>query len=187
MALATSLPRWRRSEMPTRPRKRAAPLRRDSAKAAEDRHIGFRWLAREARLTGERDAEDVFRAVARGLGESVGGGEARHIASHLPLGLCLIWEEETGDAARPHFIQADEAVVRLQRRLGLAYEAEAEILLAIVCAWLKHLAPEERDDVAAALSPGLRKLWESAQLPIVPPWHRLALRGSEEAPRTVRR
>jgi hypothetical protein len=30
---------------------------------AEDRHIGFRWLAREARLPVERDAEHVFRAL----------------------------------------------------------------------------------------------------------------------------
>jgi hypothetical protein len=34
-----------------------------SSKVAEDRHIGFRWLAREARLPVERDAEHVFRAL----------------------------------------------------------------------------------------------------------------------------
>jgi len=164
--------------MPTRRGERTGSRRRDSAKAAEDRHIGFRWLAREARLPGESDAEDVFRAVARGLGECVGGDEARHIASHLPLGLRLIWEDETSDADRPHSTEAHEAIVRLQSRLGLAHEAEAQILLAIVCAWLKHLAPEERDGVAAVLSPGLRELWEKAQLPIVPPWHRLAVRAS---------
>ena len=157
-------------------RKRTA--RRDSSKAAEDRHIGFRWLAREARLPGERNAEEVFRAVAHGLGECVGGDEARHLASHLPLGLRLIWEEETRRGGRPHVLERDELVRRLQRRLELAHEAEAEILLTIVCAWLRHLAPEERDDIAAVLSPGLRELWERARVPVLVPWRRPAIPAS---------
>ena len=145
------------------------------AKAAEDRHIGFRWLAREARLPGERDAEEVFRTVAESLGQCLGAGEARHVASHLPLGLRRIWEEETRSAARPRSLEADELILRLQSRLGLGYPAEAEILLTLVCGWLRHLAPEERDDVAAVLSPRLRTLWESARLPVVPPWRRLVI------------
>ena len=152
--------------------------RRDSGKAIEDRHIGFRWLARGARLPGERDAEEVFRAVAHELGECVGGGVARHLASHLPLGLRLIWEEETRGSARPHFLGREELIHRLQRRLGLAYETEAEILLTIVCTWLRHLAPEEREDVAAVLSPDLRELWEKAHVPGLVPWRRLAIPAS---------
>lgn len=162
--------------MSFRGRERTSP--RDSSKAAEDRHIGFRWLAREARLPGERDAEEVFRAVAAEFGECVGGDEARHLASHLPLGLRLIWEEETRRDGRPHFLELDELVRRLQRRLGLTSEAEAEILLTIVCAWLRHLAPEERDDVAAVLSPGLREVWEKARVPVVVPWRRLVIPAS---------
>jgi uncharacterized protein (DUF2267 family) len=158
--------------------RRERTARRDSSKAADDRHIGFRWLAREAGLPGERDAEEVFRAVARELGECVGGDEARHLASHLPLGLRLIWEEETRRDGPPHFLGRDELTRRLQRRLGLAYEAEAEILLTIVCDWLRHLAPEERDDVAAVLSPGLRELWDQARVPVLVPWRRLAIPAS---------
>jgi uncharacterized protein (DUF2267 family) len=153
-------------------------VRGSPAKAAEDRHIGFRWLAREARLPGERDAEEVFRGVAHVFGECIGAGEARHIAAHLPLGLRLIWEQETRRLGAPRCIEADELIARVQSRLGLAYRAEAEILLALVSAWLKHLAPEERDDVAAVLGPGSRKLWEDARLPVVPPWRRLAIPAS---------
>jgi uncharacterized protein (DUF2267 family) len=152
-----------------------AASRGDSSKAAEDRHIGFRWLARRALLPGERDAEEVFRAVAHEFSACVGAGEARHLASHLPLGLRLIWEEETRLAGRPRPVELDELVGRLQRRLGLANAADAEVLLTIVCAWLRHLAFEERDDVAAVLPPGLRELWENARVPLVMPWRRLVI------------
>ena len=161
--------------MPFGKRRPGRAHRNVEAKAAEDRHIGFRWLAREARLPGERDAEEVFRAVAESFGECLGGGEARHLASHLPLGLRRIWEEETRSARRPRSLEADELILRLQSRLGLAHPAEAEMLLTLVFGWLRHLAPEERGDVAAVLSPGLRTLWERAVLPAVPPWRRLVI------------
>jgi len=138
-----------------RKRGHAASLPRNAAKAAEDRHIGFRWLAREARLPGERDAEEVFRGVAGELGECIGANGARHVAAHLPLGLRAIWEEETHRSGKPCSVELNEVIAQLQSRLGLANPTEAEILLTTVCAWLKHLAPEERDDIAAVLSPGL--------------------------------
>lgn len=171
--------RWDdRVDMLLRKRGRAASLPRNAAKAAEDRHIGFRWLAREARLPGERDAEEVFRGVAGELGECIGANGARHVAAHLPLGLRAIWEEETHRTGKPCSVELDEVIAQLQSRLGLANPTEAEILLTTVCAWLKHLAPEERDDITAILSPRFSELWEKAQLPVVPPWRRLVIPAS---------
>lgn len=117
--------------------------------------------------------------MARELGDCTGAGGARHIASHLPLGLRQIWVEETRDAGRPSNVGAEALIARLQSRLGLTYRAEAEILFTLVCAWLKHLSPEERDDVAAVLSPELQLLWEGARLPLVPPWRRLVIPAAQ--------
>jgi uncharacterized protein (DUF2267 family) len=133
-------------------------------------------VAREARLPGERDAQEVFRAVSELLGLHLGRDQARHIAAHLPLGLRQIWERETRDAGAPRHADRGALIRSLQSRLGLERAEEAETLLTLVCAWLKHLAPEERDDVAASLSPGLRELWTDARLPVVPSWRRLVSR-----------
>jgi len=161
-------------ELARRLRKRRLE-RGQRAKAAEDRHIGFRWLRHEARLSRERDAEAVFRAVAAELGRRLGRAEGEHVAAHLPLGLRAVWNEETHGAGRPESFGCEELVARVQSRLGLEQPAEAETLVSIVFAWLKYLAPEERADAGAMLPQDLRELWERAQLPIVPPWRRLEL------------
>jgi uncharacterized protein (DUF2267 family) len=54
---------------------------------------------------------------------------------------------------------------------------DAEFLVGLIFAWLRHLAFEESADVAAALPRDLRDLWERTQLPQVPPWQRLELRS----------
>lgn len=144
------------------------------AKAAEDRHIGFRWLSREAGLAREEEAEAVFRVVARLLAERIGRDEARHVASHLPLGLRDIWDEETAGVGPPRRLHRTELLDEVQARLGLERPGDAEELVEIVFAWLKHLAPEERDDVSARLPADLRALWERAILYHLGPARRLA-------------
>jgi uncharacterized protein (DUF2267 family) len=148
--------------------------RRRAAKAAEDRHIGFRWLKREARLASERDAEAVFRAVAGAFGHRVGRSETRHVAAHLPLGLRELWEEETRSSGAPRALERDEFVASVASRLQIE-KGQAEVLVRIVFAWLKHLAPEEIADVSTILPPRLRELWNGAQAPYVPPWRALAI------------
>jgi uncharacterized protein (DUF2267 family) len=123
------------------------------AKAAEERHIGFRWLCREAGLGTEQEAEAV-RAVARLLAERIGRDEARHVASHLPLGPREIWHEETiGVVEAMRKFHRAELIAAVQARLGVERPEDAEALVEIVFAWLKHLAPEEREDVSARLPP----------------------------------
>lgn len=149
--------------------------RRLDAKAAEDRHIGFHWLQWEARLARERDAEAAFRAVAAAFGARVGRDESEHLASHLPLGLRAVWDEETANVGRPESFGREELLARVQSRLGLERPEEAEVLVVAVLAWLKHLASEESGDVAALLPADLLELWQHAKLPLVPPWRRLEL------------
>jgi uncharacterized protein (DUF2267 family) len=144
-------------------------------KAAEDRHIGFRWLARTARLGSEADAEAVFRAVAHELSRRLGEDESRHVAAHLPLGLRELWVEESAGAARPARVGRAELAEAVRARLDLEAAAEAEELLLVVLGWLRHLAPEEIEDVTAILPQDLRRLWEHARLVQVPPWQRLVL------------
>jgi uncharacterized protein (DUF2267 family) len=145
-----------------------------TAKAAEDRHISFRWLKHEAALASERDAEAVFRAVARAFGRRIGRGETRHVAAHLPLGLREVWGEETRSANRPRAFERREFVSSVAARLGLE-TAQAEILVTVVFAWLKHLAPEEIDDVSTILPTRLRDVWKGAQVPQFPPWRNLTI------------
>lgn len=133
-------------------------------KAAEDRHIGFRWLSREAGLATEQDAEGVFRAVARLLAERIGKDESRHVASHLPLGLREVWEAETAGIEKPERFDRADFIARIKSRLGLERSEEAEELVQVVFAWLRYLAPEERDDVSARLPADLKDLWERALL-----------------------
>jgi uncharacterized protein (DUF2267 family) len=152
---------------------RGSPNGTREARAAEDRHIGFRWLAWEARAGSEADAEPIFRAVVAELTPRLGADESRHVASHLPLGLREVWEQEDGSTRRPGRVDRAEVVAGVQSRLGLERLEDADFLFGLVVAWLKHLAPEERDDVAAMLPPGLRELWGRAQLPMVPAWARL--------------
>lgn len=149
--------------------------RRRRAKAGEDRHIGFRWLRWEARLASEQDAEAVFRAVAGELGTRLGRRESAHVAAHLPLGLREIWDEEAAGRERAERVDRAALVARVQSRLGLERPQEAEYLLSVVLAWVKHLASEETSDVAAVLPVDIRQLWTEAQLPQVPPWQRLEL------------
>ena len=151
-------------------------------KAAEDRHIGFRWLCRAAQLEDEEAAEALFRAVAHEFSRRIGRDEARHLAAHLPLGLRQIWIAESAGAERPARFGRHELVAAVQSRLGLATAEEAEELLLFVLAWLRHLAPEEVDDVAAILPPDLRALWERARPRAVPLWQRLTI-GREPARR----
>lgn len=151
------------------------------AKALEDRHIGFRWLCRAARLEDEAAAEEVFRAVAHEFSRRIGRGEARHLASHLPLGLREIWLDESAAGRRPARFGRRELAAAVQSRLGLATPEQAEELLLVVFNWLRHLAPEELDDVAALLPADLRALWEHAAATEVPPWQRLALGRSADA------
>jgi uncharacterized protein (DUF2267 family) len=157
-----------------RARRRGRRLR-SAEKAAEDCHIGFRWLQSEARLAHERDAESVFRAVVRTLARRLGEGEARHLAAHLPLGLRAVWDEEARGIGRPQRFDRDAFVRSVQSRLRLEERDDAELLVSIVFGWLKHLAAEEREDAAALLPDDLRQLWEQAQLPVVPPWRVLTI------------
>jgi uncharacterized protein (DUF2267 family) len=153
---------------------RQASSRRRIAKAAEDRHIGFRWLKREAGLASEHDAEAVFRAVAWVFGRRVGRGEARHVAAHLPLGLREVWDEETRNAGSPQGFERTEFIRSVAARLGVE-TTQAEILVATVFAWLKHLAPEEIADIATILPARLREVWETAHVPQFPPWRNLMI------------
>lgn len=137
-------------------------------KAAEDRHIGFRWLRWAARLKDERSAEAVFRAVAAQLALRLGPGPSRHIRAHLPLGLREVWDEEAR-SGRQESVDRGELVERVRGRLGLRSGEDAERLVSLVFAWLRHLAPEERDDLSAALPADLRELWERARLE-APSW-----------------
>jgi uncharacterized protein (DUF2267 family) len=141
-------------------------------KAAEDRHIGFRWLRLEAGLASEGDAEAVFRTVARVLAERIGRDEAEHVASHLPLGLRDLWNEETLDVAEPRRLHRAQFVAAVQTRLSLDRAEDAEELITTVFAWLKYLAPEERNDVDARLPADLKELWEKAILVPVGPGRR---------------
>jgi uncharacterized protein (DUF2267 family) len=147
----------------------------EDAKAAEDRHIGFRWLRWAARLESEGAAEAVFRSVAHEFARRVGRNEALHLAAHLPLGLREIWLGEAAGAGAPARLGRAELVNAVQSRLGLAQAEQAEELLLVVLGWLKHLAPEETADVAALLPRDLRALWERAHPQHVPPWQRLRL------------
>jgi uncharacterized protein (DUF2267 family) len=152
---------------------------RHEAKAAEDRHIGFRWLRLEAGLASEADAEAVFRAVARVLAERIGKDEADHVASHLPLGLRDLWSEETLGVGEPRRLHRAQFVAAVQKRLGLERADDAEELITTVFAWLKYLAPEERSDVDARLPDDLKELWEKALLvPVGPGRRELSVRRS---------
>ena len=163
-------------------------------KAAEDRHIGFRWLRWAARLEDESSADAVFRAVAARLAQRLGPSRSRHLRSHLPLGLREVWDEETRFARQGWADRAD-LVESVRARLGLRAEEDAEWLVSLVFAWLRQLAPEERDDISAALPEDLRELWQNARLE-APSWARLHLplvesTGTEDVPTgytlTVRR
>ncbi len=151
-------------------------MRDREAKAAEDRHIGFRWLSREAGLADEEDAEAVFRTVGRLLAERIGPQEARHLASHLPLGLREIWEQETSGIEEPRRFDREEFVAEVRERLGLDRPEDADWVIEAVFAWLKHLAPEERSDVTARLPRDLRETWERAALLHLPVPRRLRVR-----------
>ena len=134
------------------------------AKAEEDRHVGFRWLAREAGLHGEAEAEAVFRTVSRALSRRIGPEETRHLASHMPLGLRDVWHEETGDVIDASRFDLDQLVSDVQDELRILDPLDARWLVQIVFAWLRHLAPEERADVAARLPKDIRDLWNHATL-----------------------
>jgi uncharacterized protein (DUF2267 family) len=148
------------------------------AKAEEDRHVGFRWLAREAGLHGEAEAEATYRAVSRVLSRRIGPEETRHLASHLPLGLRDVWEEETADVTHAARFDLEQLVADVQRELGVLDSLDARWLIQIVFAWLRHLAPEERTDVAARLPKDIRDLWEHATLAEIAVAHRHARHSS---------
>jgi uncharacterized protein (DUF2267 family) len=139
-------------------------MRHREEKAAEDRHIGFRWLKRESGLASEHEAEELFRSVAHALASRVGPGEARHVASHLPVGLREVWDEETAAIEEPQRFGLATLDEYVARRLGLGEEDEPDWRVELVFAWLKYLAPEEREDVGGRLPPDIRAVWERAAL-----------------------